>query len=175
MPPCVCSGLRPEFLLRLGLTERRLRVGHGHRQGFGRGVGSWLLMRRPGALDRLAGDFEVIDDLRPRPDRGALTRLGGVLDQLVQPWISPVVTGRLDCQGSPPGSRGPTDCKQRPDLPLHKGSRLHRNPARPNLTHSANPASAYFAITLWPRIRFPTGTPRPPLLRQRRLEPTIRG
>jgi hypothetical protein len=125
------SGLRLGLPAGLGLTRGRLWVGHGHGQGIGRGVGSRLLMGRPGALYRLPGDFEVVDDLRPRPDRGALTRLRGVLDQLVQAWIAPAMTGRLDCQSSPPGSRGPTVCKRRPDVPLHKGSRLHRNPARP--------------------------------------------
>jgi hypothetical protein len=164
------SGLRPELVLALGfwglgLTERRLRVGHSNGQGFGRRVGSWLLMGRPGALDRLAGDFQVLDDLRPRPDRGALARLGGMLDQLVQPWVAPAVTGRLYCQGSPPGCRvaQPLASDGR-NLPLHKGSRLHRNPARRNLTHSATLASAFLPITLRTRIRFPLGTSSAPLL-----------
>jgi hypothetical protein len=152
------SGLRLGLPAGLGLTRGRLWVGHGHGQGIGRGVGSRLLMGRPGALYRLPGDFEVVDDLRPRPDRGALTRLRGVLDQLVQAWIAPAMTGRLDCQSSPPGSRGPTVCKRRPGPPI--AQRIPAAPescpsARPNLTQSAILASAFLAITLWARIRFP--------------------
>lgn len=143
LPPWVSSGLRPGFPGGLGLTRRRLWVGHGHGEGFGRGVGSWLLMGRPGALDRLAGDFEVVDDLRPRPDRGALPRLGGVLDQLVQPWIAPAVTGRLDCQRSPPGSRGPTVCNRRPDLPI-----AQRIPATPESRPSEPYASGHPGVGL---------------------------
>src|ERR1700722_17710974 len=53
-------------------------------------------MRRPRAGDRLPGDLEGVNELRPRPHRGALARLRRVLDELVQPRIVPAVTVGLD-------------------------------------------------------------------------------
>src|SRR3954452_10082126 len=56
-------------------------------------------MRRPGPRDRLAGDLQVVDELRPGPDRGAFpgrVGLGGVLDQLVQARVAVAVAIGLD-------------------------------------------------------------------------------
>jgi hypothetical protein len=73
-------------------------VAHCHGKRFGLGVRPRLLVRRPRSLYWLAGHLEVVDDLRPRPDRRALAGLRGVLNQFVQAWITSTVTRSLDCQ-----------------------------------------------------------------------------
>src|SRR3984957_1423549 len=62
-----------------------VRVGNRLRARLIVGVGARFLVRRPRAGDRLPGDLEVVDELGPRPDRGAPAGLGRVLDQLQQP------------------------------------------------------------------------------------------
>jgi hypothetical protein len=93
-----CSGLRPGIQVGRALRRERMRVAHCHRKRFGRRVGPRLLVRRPRSLDGLAGHLEVVNDLRPRPNRRALAGFGGVLNQFVQAWITSTVTRRLDCQ-----------------------------------------------------------------------------
>ena len=70
------------------LPTRSLRIRHSSRHRVGIGIGTSLLVRRPRPLDRLSGDFEIVDNLRPRPDRRACAFLGCVLDDLVQPRVA---------------------------------------------------------------------------------------
>ena len=59
-----------------------------------------LLVRRPRSWHRLAGDLEVVHQLGPGPDGGALARLWRVLDQLVQTWVAATVPAGLDPHAS---------------------------------------------------------------------------
>src|SRR5579862_3218269 len=74
----------------------RFRVGYRHRQRFVVGIRPGLLMRRPRSGHRLAGDLEVVDQLRPGPDGRALPGLGRVLDQLVKPRVAAAVPVGFD-------------------------------------------------------------------------------
>src|SRR5262249_9866452 len=89
-----CSG---RFLL-----SPCLRVGHRHRERFVIGVRAPFLVRWPWPRHRLAGDLEVVDQLRPGPDGRALPGLRRVLDQLVQAWIALAVTVGFDPHGAAP-------------------------------------------------------------------------
>lgn len=73
------------------VTGRALGVGHSPGQGIGIGVRPGLLVRRPRTLHRLAGHLEVVDQLWPRPDGRAGPLLGGILDDLVEAWITGTV------------------------------------------------------------------------------------
>ena len=58
----------------VGRSGWRVRVGYRDRERLCFRVGPALLVWWPRALDRLAGDLQVLDQLRPRPHRGALAR-----------------------------------------------------------------------------------------------------
>jgi hypothetical protein len=91
-PPCVLLSAPRLFTpVRRGFSVR-LGIGHGDRERLRCRIRPRLLMRRPGALYRLPCHFEIVDDLGPGPDGGALPRLGGVLDQLEETRIAPTVT-----------------------------------------------------------------------------------
>ena len=109
---CSCRSARRG----LGCRGGRLWIGHGDRKGLVAGVGPPLLMGWPRSLHGLPGHLQVVDQLRPGPDRGALAGLRSVLDQLVQPRIAP------DCDRS---TRLP------PAYPLVRrdGARPRREPA----------------------------------------------
>src|SRR5688572_15108648 len=80
----------------------RAWIGDGDRPGLDLGrVGAWVLVGWPRSLHRLSGDLQVVDELRPRPHRGALAGLGGVLDDFVQPGVPGTVAGGLDRQRDP--------------------------------------------------------------------------
>ena len=68
----------------------------------------------------LAGDLQVVDQLRPCPYRRALTSLRRVLDELIQPRIPLAMAVRLNSHGS------------LPDMVLHELQDIVRSPATPN-------------------------------------------
>jgi hypothetical protein len=90
--------LRLVVLIGLVALGEGLWVVDGDRERFVVGIRTRLLMRGPWALHRLPGDFQIVDDLRPRPDRRALTCLRSSFHDFVETWVAPTVTRRLDCQ-----------------------------------------------------------------------------
>ncbi|MDX1469203.1 MAG: hypothetical protein R3258_07670, partial [Acidimicrobiia bacterium] len=55
-------------------------------------------MRRPRALYRLTGHFQILGDLGPRPETTALGFIGGLTQQLIDARIPGARSGGFDSQ-----------------------------------------------------------------------------
>ena len=83
-----------------GVHQRlHVRVGDRHREVLVGRVGAGLLVRRPRARHRLGRGLQVLRELGPRPDRGALPGLRRVLDQLVHAPVRHPPTPPRACGG----------------------------------------------------------------------------
>src|SRR4029079_392486 len=82
-----------------GTSGLHVRVGNRHRQGLVGRVGAGLLGRRPRPRHRLGRGLQVLRELGPRPDRGALPGLRRVLDQLVHAPVRHPPTPPRACGG----------------------------------------------------------------------------
>src|SRR5215472_4175572 len=82
-----------------------MRVSHRYRQSVLFRVRPRLLVWRPWTGHRLASDLEIVDELGPGPDGGALAGLRRVFDQLVQTRIPVAMPVGLYSHGTLPAFR----------------------------------------------------------------------